>query len=48
MRRICTVVGVRPQFIQLAAISWKLRKDFQKSLVHAGQHDDPNMSDGFF
>lgn len=48
MRTICTVVGARPQFIKLAAISWELRKDFQESLAHAGQHDDPNMSDGFF
>lgn len=48
MRKICTVVGARPQFIKLAVVSRVLRKDFQEVLIHTGQHYDYNMSDVFF
>lgn len=48
MKKICTVIGARPQFIKLAVVSRVLRKEFQEVLIHTGQHYDYNMSDVFF
>lgn len=46
--KIVTIVGARPQFIKIAAVSRKLRVRHQEILVHTGQHYDYQMSGAFF
>ncbi|MCR4405877.1 MAG: UDP-N-acetylglucosamine 2-epimerase (non-hydrolyzing) [Anaerolineae bacterium] len=46
--RIVSVVGARPEFIQVAPVSRALRKKHQEILVHTGQHYDYLMSQAFF
>lgn len=48
--KVLTVVGARPQFIKLAAVSRVLRtvQGMEEVVVHTGQHYDDNMSDVFF
>lgn len=46
--RIVSVVGARPEFIQVAPVSRALREKHQEILVHTGQHYDYLMSQAFF
>jgi UDP-GlcNAc3NAcA epimerase len=48
--RIVSVVGARPQFVKAAAVTRALRArpGVTETLVHTGQHYDPEMSDVFF
>ncbi len=46
--KIVSVVGARPEFIQVAPVSRALRETHQEILVHTGQHYDYRMSQAFF
>ena len=46
--KIVSVVGARPEFIQVAPVSRALRERHQEILVHTGQHYDYLMSQAFF
>lgn len=46
--RVATIVGARPEFIQLAPVSRALRQSHEECLIHTGQHYDEAMSESFF
>lgn len=50
MKKICTIVGARPQFIKAATLTRHLEKsnEFCEVMIHTGQHYDADMSDIFF
>src|SRR5436305_2445404 len=50
MMHIVHVVGARPNFMKVAPVLRALstRAGIKQTLVHTGQHYDPNMSDVFF
>ena len=47
---IITIVGARPQFVKAAVVSREIstHDDIHETIIHTGQHFDPNMSDLFF
>jgi len=50
MTNILTVLGARPQFIKASVVSAAIGRHggLAETVVHTGQHFDPNMSDVFF
>jgi UDP-N-acetylglucosamine 2-epimerase len=46
--KVFTVVGARPEFIQLTSVTAAIRERHSEVLVHTGQHFDDNMSKVFF
>jgi UDP-N-acetylglucosamine 2-epimerase (non-hydrolysing)/UDP-GlcNAc3NAcA epimerase len=45
---VLTIIGNRPQFVKLAAVSPLLREHNRETLVHTGQHHDRELSAVFF
>ncbi len=46
--RVVSIVGNRPQFVKAAPLSRALRTRARETLVHTGQHYDPELADLFF
>lgn len=46
--RIVSIVGARPQFIKVAPISWRAQGICDHTIIHTGQHYDPELSENFF
>ena len=46
--KIVSIVGARPEFVQVAVLSRLLRERHHETLIHTGQHYDERMSDRFF
>ncbi|KKL55306.1 hypothetical protein LCGC14_2256730 [marine sediment metagenome] len=45
---ICTVTGIRPDFIRMSEVFRKLDENFTHIMIHTGQHYDTMLSDIFF
>jgi len=52
MKKICFVVGARPNFMKISCLIRELKKrelkDIEYKLIHTGQHYDENLSKIFF
>lgn len=46
--KAASIVGVRPNFVKLAALNALLEKNFEHFVIHTGQHYDYEMSSAFF
>jgi UDP-N-acetylglucosamine 2-epimerase len=47
-RKIVSIVGVRPNFVKLAALHQTMAKSFNHIILHTGQHYDYELSKAFF
>jgi UDP-N-acetylglucosamine 2-epimerase len=45
---VVSIVGARPEFVQVAVLSRALRRKHSEILIHTGQHYDVAMSERFF
>lgn len=48
MKKFCSIIGTRPQFIKASPLSNVLRKSANEVVIHTGQHYDHEMSSQFF
>jgi len=46
--RIVSIVGARPEFVQVAVLARAMRRTHEEILIHTGQHYDSRMSERFF
>jgi UDP-GlcNAc3NAcA epimerase len=46
--RFATIVGARPEFVQLSPVSQAQRRLHDEVIIHTGQHYDDRMSGNFF
>lgn len=46
--RIVSIVGARPEFVQVAVLARAMRRNHEEILIHTGQHYDSRMSERFF
>ena len=48
MKKVCLIIGARPNFMKAFPVYEALKDDFDITLIHTGQHFDAKMSDVFF
>lgn len=48
--KVATIIGARPQFIKAAVVSrwFRAHPEVRETVIHTGQHYDPNLSQLFF
>lgn len=47
-RTVCTITGIRPDFIRMRNVFQKLDRVFNHIMIHTGQHYDDELSNIFF
>jgi UDP-N-acetylglucosamine 2-epimerase len=46
--KFVSIIGARPEFVQVGVLSKRLRRSHEEVTIHTGQHYDTRMSDVFF